>query len=61
METGLEGGLEGDLDGVELVRSCLMEELQELRLQMEAIDEKVNCLLLDRLQLHLEASVGHSS
>ena len=49
------------MDGVELVRSSLMEELQELRHQMEAIEEKVNCLLLGRLQLQLEASVGHSS
>ena len=56
---GSEAGQEVEVGQVlETLRSSLMAELQELRSRMEAVEEKMDCLVLDRLQLHEEASVG---
>lgn len=59
MDSGSKAG-EAEVGLVlETLRSTMMAELQELRSRMEAVEEQVDCLVLDRLQLHEEASVGH--
>lgn len=44
---------------LEALRTCMLEELQKMREEVGEIGEKVDCLILDRLELHTEPfSVG---
>lgn len=43
---------------LECLKSSLLGELQQLREKVGVMEEKVDYLVLDRLQQHQEASVG---
>ena len=49
--------MESGNEGMEDLRRCLLGELQKLRENIGAIEEKVDHLLLERLQQH-EPCVG---